>query len=868
MLAHLRSQGPSNLVIIGVAALVVIPVVVAVTPPISRPGFMAAGHWVFNKVAGAVLHIHGGTMEVDAKVPTQQINDGRLIISNDSRGYVVDGNAVVAFGTSRLTVENSFPVPSAEEPIGLEIPGGPYLVYREAGTVIRLGQSPTTIQIGGPVHTAVGTEDGTIWLQRTDSRSLCELARDSLAFNCGIKTAPAGSLAVVRRQVALVEPLAGTMAVIRDHRLGEPMPLLAKLSGDPAAAGLSADTKIATNDADGRLPMLDPATSTLVLADTSWVADPTAAPEPSRTAGPATIVKLKPGAYKTPVAAQGSVAVVEVTRGELHTFGSDGKPKATIKIPDPAQDVTVSRGGDGRVYVDNTNGTHTLVVNVDGAVTNVDTTKAASVPRPSPSLAPPDRKGVPSPPRTVSAQPGNAQVKVSWTAAEANGSPITGYEISWTATNGGRPGQRSVPAGQRAVAITGLVNGGRYVFSVAARNALGLGQPAVSRAVTPSSSVPSPPASVRANATPDGAVAVNWPPANGQGNTITGYQVSATGSDGSNLVVATIAGTGTAATVNRANGLVLGVSYTFTVTSTNNLGLSSEPSSPSNSVRPYAPADAPRNVAVNGGDGIIDVTWTAPPLNGGTLVEYVVSGAGLPQQTVSGTTVRFSGLANGTDYRVDVRARTRGQSGGPVVDGAPASASGRPGTVPSVVLNSVAQAGDRAGMVRVSVNGRNSGPVTCQLIFNGAQRWSGPCSGTQDIVVSGLNYATDYDVYAQPSNAYGNGPVSAHLGFRTNDPPPPPPRVTVSKGAPHTVATCTGAACAWVNITADNLSPNTSYTVICRASNGDEGGWWTQNKTTDGAGHFAIVNSGCIYGFTGRDVWATAGPHESNHMRW
>jgi hypothetical protein len=498
----------------------------------------------------------------------------------------------------------------------------------------------------------------------------------------------------------------------------------------------------------------------------------------------------------------------------------------------------------------------------------VDTTKAAMGAKPSATPPPPDQKAVPSPPRTVSAQPGNAQVTVSWAAAQPNGSPITAYEITWTGNNGGRNGQKTVPGGQRATVVTGLVNGGRYVFSVAARNDVGVSQGTASRAVTPSSDVPSPPDSVRAAANPDGSVALNWAAANGQGNAISGYLISASGSDGSNLVVANLPANGTSATVNRGNGLVLGTRYTFTITSTNNLGLSSEPSGPSNAVTPYAPAEAPRNLAVNGSDATIDVTWAAPSLNGGDLVEYVVTGNGLSEQTVTGLSVRFTGLTNGTDYRVDVRARTRGKSGGAVVDGAPASASGRPGMAPAVSVISAAPAGDRVGVVRVAVDDRASGPVNCQLIFNGAQRWSGPCSGTQDITVGGLDYATTYDVYVQPSNGYGAGTVSNHGNFRTNDPPPPQPQVTVSKGASVTAATCTNPACTWINVTAVNLAPNTSYAVTCRASNGDEGGFFTYNRTTNGSGSISVVNTGCYYGWPGRDAWVTVGPHESNHLRW
>jgi hypothetical protein len=575
-------------------------------------------------------------------------------------------------------------------------------------------------------------------------------------------------------------------------------------------------------------------------------------------------VKLKLGAYRTPVATGRSVVVMETTESQLHTFTHNGAARGAVRVPDPADDVRIKRSGDGRIYVDNTNGTHTLVVDTDGRISDVDSTKAIEH-KPSPTPPQQQPNTVPSAPRSVRALPGNAQVTVSWGAAQPNGSPLTSYEVSWRASNSGQPGQRTLSPNQRTLTLSQLTNGARYTFSVAARNALGAGPAATAPPVTPSSDVPSPPASVAAAANASGAVTLTWPLANGQGNTITQYQVTATGADGSTLQAGPTQGL--SLTVNRGAGLSLGVSYTFTVVSTNNLGLNSEPSPASNAVIPYAAAAAPGNLAVAGRDGSIDVAWTAPNLNGGQLVDYVVTGAGLPQQVVTITSVRFTGLANGTEYRVEVRARTRGRTGGEQVDGAQASAAGRPGTVPLVTLNSVASAGDRAGVVRVSVDERASGPVQCLLIFNGASRWSGACGGNQDITIGGLEYATNYNVQVQPSNAYGNGPVSGILGFRTND-PPPPPRITVSRGAAHNTPTCTGGGCAWVNVTGENLSANTAYSVVCRASNGDEGGWWTLSRTTDGAGRFSVINSGCVYGYSNRTVWATAGPHESNRMVW
>jgi Domain of unknown function (DUF1906)/Fibronectin type III domain len=192
----------------------------------------------------------------------------------------------------------------------------------------------------------------------------------------------------------------------------------------------------------------------------------------------------------------------------------------------------------------------------------------------------------PSSPTTVSATGGNARVAISWTAAVANGSPVTGYTV--TASPGGA--KDSVNGSTTSTVMSGLTNGTRYTFTVTATNAAG-----TSPASTPSAGVtPRVPstssAPTGATAAPGDAQAVaSWTaPASNGGAFITGYTVTA--SPGGNTV------TTTGATIATVTGLTDGTPYTFTVTATNSVGIGPA-SAPTAAVTPTSGGD--RYTALN-----------------------------------------------------------------------------------------------------------------------------------------------------------------------------------------------------------------------------------------------------------------------------
>ncbi len=93
--------------------------------------------------------------------------------------------------------------------------------------------------------------------------------------------------------------------------------------------------------------------------------------------------------------------------------------------------------------------------------------------------------------------------------------------------------------------------------------------------------------------------------------------------------------------------------------------------------------------------------------------------------------------------------------------------------------------------------------------------------------------------------------------------PPPAPAVSLSKGGSAVGRPgCTHASCAFLNVTFANFSAGT-HTITCRASDGDEGGYYTYTRSGS-ADSFAY----CYYGFPGRTVWVTVDGVSSNQIVW
>ena len=187
--------------------------------------------------------------------------------------------------------------------------------------------------------------------------------------------------------------------------------------------------------------------------------------------------------------------------------------------------------------------------------------------------------GAPDAPAAPKTTAGDGQIKVAWSAPDAQGSPITSYVISATPSNGGDTVEMTVAGDVTSAVIYGLVNTVSYDVTVTASNDLGDSAPSPSTSVTPIGSPDSPVITAAALKAPGSTKAIiSWSAPDDQGSAITSYTV--TSSPGSKTCTA-----GPSATKCKIKGLTKGATYSFSITATNAIG-TSDPSEPFGALTP------------------------------------------------------------------------------------------------------------------------------------------------------------------------------------------------------------------------------------------------------------------------------------------
>jgi hypothetical protein len=259
----------------------------------------------------------------------------------------------------------------------------------------------------------------------------------------------------------------------------------------------------------------------------------------------------------------------------------------------------------------------------------------------------------PGAPTAPSAGPGNAQATVRWTAAPANGSPITAYVVTPFVGTTAQPASTFNSAATTEI-VTGLTNATTYTFRVAAKNAIGTGPQSVTTTpiVVGAPSKPGAPTAIPGNA----QATVSWNAPAPNGSAITAYVVTP-------YVGATAQAArsfNSTATTQIITGLTNKTSYTFNVAAKNARGTGPPSVTAPITVGAPKPPTAPSAVATN---SQATVKWTAPANNGSPITGYLVTPfVGTTAQTThtfnsTATTQTITGLASATTYTFKIAAK-------------------------------------------------------------------------------------------------------------------------------------------------------------------------------------------------------------------
>jgi hypothetical protein len=509
---RLRGRAPLALVVAGALVAVTAAVSGAATGP-SGVRFAEAGHWFASPREDVVYHVNGAAGSVDARARIAGLEPGSEVVEGETSGFVVGTERILEFGKSTLAVEQTLTTPAGERPVAVEAKGGPYLVYQQTGTVVRLGDTPRTIAAGQPLGEPVVTPDGTLWLHRTGLNVFCRLRPDADQVSCPANAPPGhtGALTVLDDRVVFVDTEADTLSPVTGTGLGRATEL---------GTDLPADAKIAPAGLRGRVAALDPARHRLHLLDAG--------------AGAPVTVELPAGTYAVPAAGRSSVVLLDQGRRRVLSFDGAGRRQGDTQVPPEEGEPRLSRGQDERVYVEGGEGRHVLVVDDRGRAGLVPpvgagpttgsaapqspqdepsippTTPATSRPATTPPsratsppgrtaggpdgpeetrTPPPTRKAIPaSPPGMppgVRARPSSGRLVVSWGGAAANGAAVSGYRVTWAPAAGGASRSLTRGGASRSATLSGITAGVAYRITVAAENSAGRGPAATVRATVP-----------------------------------------------------------------------------------------------------------------------------------------------------------------------------------------------------------------------------------------------------------------------------------------------------------------------------------------------------------------------------------------------
>ncbi|MGK5684091.1 fibronectin type III domain-containing protein [Actinoplanes sp. URMC 104] len=711
-----------------------------------------AASWVWSRAKGEVARINGVTAKVDTRVDVPKARGHELQVVQNDRFVILRDVNTGAIGSMDLTTLQEYWNATSTSGIGVRVAlheDAVFVIDAVQGQVQQL--DPKTLgPIGSPLRFAPGLAggvfdgEGKLWVASPSEGTVTAIEPGATSSAAPAEGGGTGAAAAPGPQSVRTESVAPPAHDLTLSTLDDGVAVLNRTNnmlstvrdGEPGAdkreLPLAGPGSLAPHTDGDQVPVTVTDSRHVYVVGEQGLRSEFVVPGDGEGLQPA-------------VAWEGYFYVADAS-GRVHVFDAAGKPQKGISFPDPGGKLELEVR-EGYLFINAPGSSSARVVDSSHAVRTVDKyaddVLGGDKP-PTPPQAPPPppkpKKPVvtkPGAPRNVRAAAGNAEARVTWQRAQDNGAAITRYVV----VGAGRSFQ--VGADQRALTVTGLVNGQTYQFAVSAVNKKGQGPARTSNAVRPTSEVPDAPTAVTAEAKPDGTVVVGWPPANGQGLEIRRYTVTAISEGGSAPI-----GDTTEPTLTIKDGqLEYGKQYAFTVVSVNERGAGSKASPVSGSVVPFTKPGKPEGVdAATAGDqaGSISVAWQPSADNGRPITKYVVSAGGKNTDVVDGTAATLTGFESGATVAVEVRAvNEAGES-------EPGTATARTVALPRITVTGVNPTFNTA-TVSFSVDA-GGGTASCSVAASGAGSADGNCTSLK---VGSLKPSTKYTFTVTAKNAAG-----------------------------------------------------------------------------------------------------------------